>query len=422
MLDRKLIDECVHCGFCLPACPTYQSWGQEMDSPRGRIYLMRAHAEGRLPLSDTLVTHFDRCLGCLACLSACPSGVKYDVLIEQTRAEIEHAHPRSFAERWFRGLLFALFPYPGRLRWLGWLQLFYQWSGLRWLLRRVGVFRHVSARVAQLEALAPSLSPGQLLARLPAFSPARGPRRRRVALLPGCVQQVYFPEVNQATLRVLAAEGCDVRVPEGLGCCGALSLHAGREAEAQAFARRAIAILEREDVDSILVNAAGCGSAMKHWSRLLANDSEWRPRAERVEAKIKDVSEFLTELEPVAPRQPLPLRVAYHDACHLSHGQKLRAEPRALLRAIPGLELLDIPDAEQCCGSAGVYNLLEPVSAQQIGKRKADNIRSVNPEILVSANPGCTLQIQSQLGAAGASIRTAHLIELVDASIRGTRL
>jgi glycolate oxidase iron-sulfur subunit len=422
MLDRKLIDECVHCGFCLPACPTYQSWGQEMDSPRGRIYLMRAHAEGRMPLSGTLVTHFDRCLGCLACVTACPSGVKYDVLIEQTRAEIEHTHARSLGERLFRGLLFALFPYPARLRWLGWFQLLYQWSGLRWLLRRLGAFRLVPARLAQLEALAPSLSPGQLLAQLPAFSPAQGTRRRRVALLAGCVQRVYFPEVNQATLRVLSAEGCDVSVPAGLGCCGALSLHAGREAEAQAFARKAITILEREDVDTILVNAAGCGSAMKHWSRLLASDAEWRPRAERLEAKVKDVSEFLTELEPVAPRQPLPLRVAYHDACHLSHGQKLRAEPRSLLRAIPGVELLDIPDAEQCCGSAGVYNLLEPASAQQIGKRKADNIRSVNPEVLVSANPGCALQIQSQLGAAGASIRTAHLVEIVDASIRGTRL
>jgi glycolate oxidase iron-sulfur subunit len=420
--DRKLIEECVHCGFCLPACPTYQSWGQEMDSPRGRIYLMKAQSDGRVPLSDTLVQHFDRCLGCLACVSACPSGVKYDVLIEQTRAQIEERHPRAWGERLFRNFLFALFPYPARLRWLGWLQLSYQWSGVRWLARQLGLFRVLPARARQLDALAPSLSPAQLLDRVPAFTAAVGPRRRRVALLAGCVQSVYFPEVNQATLRVLSAEGCDVHVPAKLGCCGALSLHAGREEEAQRFARLAITQLEREEVDAIVVNAAGCGSAMKHWSRLLGSDAEWRTRAERIEAKVKDVSEFLAELGPVAPRRKIALRVAYHDACHLSHGQKLRAEPRALLRAIPGVELVDVPDAEQCCGSAGIYNLLEPESAQQIGRRKAENILSVKPELLVSANPGCTLQIQSQLGAAGANIRTAHIVQLLDASIRGTSI
>jgi glycolate oxidase iron-sulfur subunit len=422
MPERHLIDECVHCGFCLPACPTYQSWQQEMDTPRGRIYLMKAQSEGRLSMSSTVVQHFDRCLGCLACVSACPSGVKYDLLIEQTRAEVEKSHERSLADRLFRALLFAFFPYPGRLRVLAALQLVYQATGLRWLLHRSGLLRLLPARLRQLEALAPPLSWARLRAELPLFSPAREPRRRRVALLPGCVQRVYFPEVNQATLRVLSAEGCDVIVPRGLGCCGALSLHSGRESEAQELARRAIACLEKEEIDAIVVNAAGCGSAMKHWSRLLANDAEWRPRAERLEAKVRDVNEFLAGLEPRAPRQPLALRVAYHDACHLSHGQKIRNEPRALLRAIPGLELLDIPDADQCCGSAGVYNLLEPESAQLIGKRKADSIRSVTPEILVSANPGCTLQIQSQLGAAGVSIRTAHPIEVLDASIRGTSI
>lgn len=422
MADRKLIDECVHCGFCLPACPTYQSWGQEMDTPRGRIYLMKAHSEGRLPLSSTLVQHFDRCLGCLACVSACPSGVQYDVLIEQTRAEIEAQHRRPLGERLFRGLLFALLPYPARLRALALLQWLYVALGLRKLLQRSGVLQRLPERLRQMEALAPQLAWAQLWQPLPAFSAAHGVVRQRVALLPGCVQRVYFPGVNQATLRVLSAEGCDVVVPEGLGCCGALSLHAGREREAQGFARRAIARLEREQVSTILVNAAGCGSAMKHWSRLLANDPSWQARAQRLEAKVKDVSEFLAELGPVAPRLPLRLRVAYHDACHLSHGQQVRAQPRALLSAIPGVELVDIPDGDQCCGSAGVYNLLQPRSAQLIGKRKADNIRSVEPELLVSANPGCTLQIQSQLEAAGAKLRSAHPIEVLDASIRGSEL
>jgi glycolate oxidase iron-sulfur subunit len=422
LLDRKLIDECVHCGFCLPACPTYQSWGQEMDSPRGRIYLMKAHLEGRAPLTATVVQHFDRCLGCVACVTACPSGVKYDELIEQMRAEIEHNHQRTLGDRLLRGFIFGIFPYPARLRLLAFFQLVYELSGLRWLLRRIGLFRVLPERLANMEALAPSVSVSQLWTRLPVFTPAHGPRRLRVALLPGCVQGVYFPEVNQATLRVLAAEGCDVIVPSGLGCCGALSLHAGRQGEAQTFARTAIELLERQNIDAIAVNAAGCGSAMKHWSRLLADDQEWQPRAQALAAKVKDVSELIAELTPVAPRHPLPVRVAYHDACHLSHAQRLRAPPRALLRSIPGLELLEIPDAEQCCGSAGVYNLLEPQSAKQIGKRKAENIQSVAPEVLASANPGCTLQIKSQLGAAGATIRTAHPIQLLDASIRGTRI
>jgi glycolate oxidase iron-sulfur subunit len=422
VVDRKLIDECVHCGFCLPACPTYQSWGQEMDTPRGRIYLMKAQSEGRLQLSSTLVQHFDRCLGCLACVSACPSGVQYDALIEQTRAEVEAQYRRPLGERLFRGLLFTFFPYPARLRVLALLQWLYVALGLRRLLHGSGLLQRLPERLRQMEALAPPLTWRQLWEPLPAFSAARGTVRQRVALLPGCVQRVYFPGVNQATLRVLSAEGCDVVVPEGLGCCGALSLHSGREQEAQRFARDAIARLEREQVSTIVVNAAGCGSAMKHWSRLLATDPEWKARAQRIEAKVKDVSELLAELGPVAPRQPLRLRVAYHDACHLSHGQKVRAQPRALLQSIPGVQLVDIPDADQCCGSAGVYNLLQPQSAQLIGKRKADNIRSVQPELLVSANPGCTLQIQSQLGASGASIRTAHPIEVLDASLRGSSL
>jgi glycolate oxidase iron-sulfur subunit len=230
---------------------------------------------------------------------------------------------------------------------------------------------------------------------------------------------VYFPEVNQASLRVLGAEGCDVTVPHGLGCCGALSLHAGRHEESMRFARRAIAQLESIDADTIVVNAAGCGSTMKHWGRQFADDPDWKNRAQAIALKVKDVSELCAELEPRAPRHPLRLRVAYHDACHLSHGQGVRSQPRAVLAAIPGLTLVDIPDADQCCGSAGIYNLLEPASARQIGRRKADNISRVMPEVLASANPGCTLQIQSQLAESGVVIRTAHPIELLDCSIRG---
>lgn len=420
MPDPKLIDECVHCGFCLPACPTYQTWGQEMDSPRGRIYLMKAHEAGRLPASSTLVQHIDRCLGCLACMTACPSGVKYDELIEQTRAELEQVHARAPEDRLLRNLLFGVLSHRQRARWLALGLWLYEKSGLRRLLRRSGLLRALPERLRNLEALAPQLSWRTLRARLPRLTPATGTRRRRVALLSGCAQSVYLPQINQATLRVLTAEGCEVSVPDALGCCGALSLHAGREAEARDFARRAISVIERLEVDAVVVNTAGCGSAMKHWSRLFRGEPEWQARALEVERRVRDVSELLCELGPAAPRKPLRLRVAYHDACHLSHGQGLRAEPRELLRGIPELELLEIPDRDQCCGSAGVYNLLEPASARQIGARKAQNVASVTPDVVASANAGCMLQLESHL--ANTKIRSVHLIELLDASIRGERL
>ena len=422
MADRKLIDECVHCGFCLPTCPTYQSWGEEMDSPRGRIYLMKALAEGKASLTPTVVRHFDQCLGCMACVTACPSGVKYDALIEQTRAEVDRAQVRSLADRWFRAMIFSLFPHPSRLKVMLVFQLLYVKTGLRWLVHQLGIPRLLPLRLRNLEALMPPVSARQLSASLPAFGSAKGPTRAKVALLAGCVQRVYFPDVNDATLRVLTAEGCDVVIPEDLHCCGALSVHAGRDDEARSFARAAIAALERSGVDTVVVNAAGCGSSMKEWGRMFANDPVWAERAEAMAAKVKDVTELLTELGTVAPRHPLAVKIAYHDACHLAHAQRIRSQPRALLRAIPGLELTEIPDADQCCGSAGIYNLVEPESSREVGQRKVDNVLAVAPELLVSANPGCTLQIQMLLKERGKSVRTAHPIELIDASIRGTTL
>ena len=421
MAERKLIDECVHCGFCLPACPTYQSWGQEMDSPRGRIHLMKSLTE-RKPLTSSVVTHFDRCLGCMSCMTACPSGVNYEALIEETRAEIEEQHERPAADRWFRTLIFSLFPYPRRLRLALLPQLLYVKTGLRWLAHKIGLHRLLPKRLRALEALMPPVSARQLVAHLPARGTAQGAQRARVALLPGCVQRVYFPGVNQATLRVLRAEGCEVVVPRGLGCCGALSLHAGRDQESRRFARKAIAALEKAAVDTVVVNAAGCGSAMKQWGRLLAGDPAWAERAAAMAAKVKDVSEALVALGPVAERHPLPIKLAYHDACHLAHAQRIRAEPRQLLSAIPELELTELADSDQCCGSAGVYNLLEPDSAREIGGRKVDAVLAAAPEILVSANPGCTLHIQMLLRERGKTIRTAHPIEVLDASIRGAPL
>jgi glycolate oxidase iron-sulfur subunit len=418
-MQKRDLDTCVHCGFCLPSCPTYQSWGEEMDSPRGRIYLMKSLADGKEGWSSTVAQHFDRCLGCMACVTACPSGVKYDALLERTRADLERHFRRRVADRLFRGLLFALLPYPRRLRWLLLLQLLYVKTGLCRIVHALGIQRLLPPRLRQLEALMPPLAWRQLAAKPVGVAVAAPARRARVALLAGCVQRVYFPSVNEATVRVLGAEGCEVVVPSALGCCGALSLHSGREEEARRLARAAIETLEHARVDAVIVNAAGCGSAMKEWRRLLAGDKAWEARAAAIAAKVRDVSELLVALGPRAPRHPLALRAAYHDACHLAHAQRVRAEPRMLLGTIPALELVEIADADQCCGSAGVYNLLEPASAREIGRRKANNVLAASPQLLVSANPGCTLQISMLLRERGQHVPTAHPIELLDASIRG---
>ena len=423
MAERDLVEDCVHCGFCLPHCPTYQSWGEEMDSPRGRIDLMRGLREGKIPMTPIVASHFDRCLGCLACMTACPSGVKYDVLIEETRAQVEHTHDRPLGERLLRGMVFSIFPYPGRLRVVGALLLFYARSGLRWLVRKSGLLRLLPANLQQMEAMTPELGWSELTRALPKRVPAAGPARARVGVVAGCVQRVFFPAVNEATLRVLAAEGCEVLVPPGQGCCGALSMHSGRDEESLAFARALIERFERLPVDTIVINAAGCGSHLKDYGRLFQNDPAWAERARAFSAKVKDVHEFLVALGPPrAARHPIAGRVAYHDACHLAHGQRIRSQPRALLRSIPQLEVVDVADGEQCCGSAGTYNIFQPESADEIGERKVAAVLRTRPELLASANPGCTLHIQRLLKARGLSLRAAHPVEVLDASIRGVGL
>jgi glycolate oxidase iron-sulfur subunit len=344
--------------------------------------------------------------------------VKYNLLIEETRATIEHTFQRPLGDRLFRGMIFALFPYPRRLKLAVALQLVYQRTGLAWLVHKLGLIKLLPRRLQNLEALMPPVGLRQLTDRLPEHVAPTGPPRLRVAMLPGCVQRVYFPSVNQATLRVLAAEGCDVVIPEDIGCCGALSVHAGRDDEARELARGTIAALEQTGAEVIVVNAAGCGSSMKEWGHLFQGDPAWAGRAAALAAKVKDVTELLAGLAPIAPRHPLAVKVAYHDACHLAHAQRIRSEPRSLLRAIPGLELGEL-DSDSCCGSAGVHNLLEPDSAREIGLRKVESVVAAAPELLVSANPGCTLQIQMLLRERGTELATAHPIELIDASIRG---
>ena len=390
-----------------------------MDSPRGRIVLMKGLADGTIEYSDTVVGHFDRCLGCMACVTACPSGVKYDVLIEDTRSKIEEHHQRGAGDRMHRRMIFALFPYTGRLKALLALLFLYSRSGLQWVVRQTGLLRILPRRLAQLDGLMPPVSVRHLTASLPHITLATGTKRARVGLLAGCVQRVFFPGVNEATLRVLSAEGCEVVVPRGQGCCGALSMHAGRDEEAMRFGRALIEAFEKQDVETIIVNAAGCGSHMKDLKRILANDPEWAERAGRFSEKVRDITEYLAALSPVATRHPLDVRLAYHDACHLAHAQKIRSAPRQLLRGIPKLELLEIPEGEQCCGSAGIYNLIQPESADEIGARKVANVLAMEPDLLASANPGCTLQIQKILRERGRKLRAAHPIEILDASIRG---
>ena len=420
--ERDLIDDCVHCGFCLPHCPTYVSWSEEMDSPRGRIDLMRGLREKKLPLTPTVVMHFDRCLGCMGCMTACPSGVKYDVLIEETRALIEREHPRGAFDKLHRAMIFALFPHPRRLKALTALLLLYVWSGLRFLLHAVGFFRLLPRRLSQMEALLPPVSARLLSAKLPERVAAQGEERANVSLLSGCVQRVFFPGVNEATLRVLSAEGCAVRVPASQGCCGALSMHAGREPESLEYARKLIASFEEDPAGMIIVNAAGCGSHLKDYGRLFHDDPAWAARAKAFSARVRDISEFLAAMPARAVRKPMPMKVAMHDACHLAHAQRIRREPRALLAGIPGLELCEVSEGDQCCGSAGIYNLVQPESADQIGARKAANVLATGATLLASANPGCTLQIQKLLRAQGAELRAAHPIEILDASIRGAPL
>ncbi|MGH3983432.1 MAG: (Fe-S)-binding protein [Pseudonocardiaceae bacterium] len=414
----ELIKDCVHCGFCLPSCPTYVLWGEEMDSPRGRIHLMQAGLEGE-PLSESMVGHFDACLGCMACVTACPSGVQYDTLITETRAQVERRYERSRRERLLREAIFRLFPYPRRLRALRGPLALYQRSGLGRLLRRTGLLDRLPPTLRMMESLTPKLT---RRTKLPQRVPAEGQRRAMVGMLTGCVQDALFPEVNAATARVLAAEGCDVLIPREQGCCGALSQHTGREDEAVRFARALIDSFEAVGVDYVVVNAAGCGSAMKEYAHLLRDDPDYAARAQAFVDRTRDISELLVELGPVAPRHPLDVTVAYHDACHLGHAQGIRSQPRELLRAIPGLTLTEIAEAELCCGSAGVYNLLSPDPATELGDRKARNVLATGASVLVTANPGCLMQIAASAQRQGTHLTLAHTVTALDASIRGIPL
>ncbi|HYR39625.1 MAG TPA: (Fe-S)-binding protein [Methylomirabilota bacterium] len=399
---------CVHCGICLPQCPTYRVLGEEMDSPRGRVYLMRAAAEGRAELTPGLARHLDLCLGCRACETACPSGVPFGQLLEATRAQLDRKGVRA-PESAHATLEWALsiFPHPDRLGALLWPLRLYQASGLRTLVRASGMlapFKRLQAMDALLPRVPPSATP------LPELIPARGRARGRAALLTGCVQRFFFPEINLATARLLSAAGWEVVVPRGQGCCGALHLHAGRLDEFRAMARSLMATLG-QDVDMVVTNAAGCGSALKEYGHWLGDEL-----AERFAGLVKDISEVLVDAD--LPLGELRETVTYHDACHLAHGQRVRAQPRELLRRIPGLTLVDLKDSDLCCGSAGVYNLLEPEMAAELGRRKVERIRETGARIVATGNPGCIMQISQQALEAGLVLEVMHPVTILSHALR----
>jgi glycolate oxidase iron-sulfur subunit len=392
--DRTLVDACVHCGFCLPTCPTYGPlWQEEMDSPRGRIYLMSNLIDGTTELTDTVVEHFDRCLGCMACVTACPSGVQYGRLIEDTRAYVEEHHTRSLGDRLQRAAIFATFPYPGRMR-----------AALK--LAPLGRKLPLPGKLGALTDLAPAWASAE---QPPAVTPPHGAKRGRVGLLTGCVQSVVFGDVNAATARALAADGWEVVAPRKQQCCGALHLHSGRRDAARSRAEKLVAVFDRADVDYVVVNAAGCGSTLKEYGHLVG--------ASAFAAKVRDVNELLAE--PRAERHPLELQVAFQDSCHLAHAQAIRAEPRAALTAIPGLTVLEPAEQAICCGSAGIYNVVQPEAAKELGRRKAEHVLATGADLYASSNPGCLIQIGAQLRALGRPLPAVHPVELVDASIRG---
>ena len=405
--ELDLIDDCVHCGFCLDTCPTYALWGAEADSPRGRIVLMREGLEPGSEMSDEMVTHFDRCLGCMACVTACPSGVQYDRLIERVRPQVERHHRRTRGERALRRLLYETLPHPKRLRAL---------APLLASSRKLGVER-LPQRLSMLAKVAPRTPVAETWSVPAERTPAVGEQRGRVGLLLGCVQRVFYPQVHAATVHALAAEGFEVIAPRRPDCCGALQLHGGAE---QGAVQRATATMEAfahagggPGFDHIVVNAAGCGSAMKDYGDLLDTHE-----AKAFSARVRDVSELLGGIEPRAPRGPVPLRVAYHDACHLAHAQGVRAQPRALLESIPALEMVEVvAEPELCCGSAGIYNLVEPEAAAELGARKARHLIETGAQAIAAGNPGCAAQLDMHLRELGHPLPIHHPIELLSRSI-----
>jgi len=423
-LDYSVVQQCMHCGLCLPTCPTYDATKLERNSPRGRIALMRAIADGGLEPTKAFADEMYFCLGCLACMTACPAGVNYAELFEHARAEAEQSGVlsspkrsliRSFTLRW-------LFMEQSRLQVAGAVLRLYQQLGLQTLLRRSGLLRLLPKRLRELEAMTPSVQPKFSADLIAPIMPAIGQSKHKVALLTGCAQDLIFSDVNRDTAEVLARNGCDVYTPPEQLCCGSLHAHNGEWELAQVLARRSLDLFPPDQFDAIITNAAGCGSHLKHYAKLLEGDGVYAARAEVWDRKVKDIHEWLAEIgirPPAAGREPSPpLTVTYHEACHLCHGQKITAQPRQVLRAIPNLELVELTESAWCCGSAGIYNLVQPAMAAELLERKLKHLRATRCAVVATGNPGCLLQIQNGLQTAGLSMRVAHPVTLLAEAYR----
>ena len=424
--SSDIINTCVHCGLCLSSCPTYRETGLEMSSPRGRIYLMKAVDEGRIGLeSEVFQEQMSQCLDCRACEAVCPSGVQYGAILEASRAQIEQARQADAApaalparplwQRALRGVVLGVLFKDMRLfRAFSASMALYQRSGVQWLARRSGALKLIG--MADTEAMLPPLS-GAATVPQGQIYPAAGDRRYSVAILTGCIMATAFSDIHAATIRVLQRNGCEVLLPPEQGCCGALHTHGGDLDGARALARRNIAAFEGLGLDAIIVNATGCGSTMKEYGHLLHDDPEWRGRAEAFVRKVKDVHEFLAGIElNTAGLGRLELSVTYQEPCHLAHAQRVTAQPRALLRAIPGLELREMPESSLCCGSAGVYNVTQPEMATSLGARKVSNALSTRAQVIATANPGCALQLAGELRRRGEDVHVRYIVELLDQS------
>jgi glycolate oxidase iron-sulfur subunit len=404
---------CIRCGLCLNNCPTYRLWQLEADSPRGRIRQMVLVEQGELPLSAGFVEHIDKCLDCRACETACPSGVEYGKLVEHARARIEEQFQRPFVTRVARKLFIErLLPFPSRIAFAAKLLRIYQRSGLQWLSRKTGILKLLG--LADRERLLPAIDERFFFDQLGKTFPAKGQRRARVAFFAGCIANVTFTKLNEATIRVLTANACEVVVPHPQRCCGALAAHAGVRDAARELARTNMAAFAGGEFDAILTNAAGCGSTLKEYEQLFAGNEPEHLQAVAFQKKVRDVTEFLAQLGVTAPLQPLPARVTYQDSCHLLHGQKIREAPRQLLRAIPELHFVELPYSDICCGSAGIYNVTQTKAAMDLLHEKMGHAKSTGASIIATANPGCLLQMRAGAEIHHTGQEVLHVIELLD--------
>lgn len=419
--------DCIHCGLCTAACPTYLETGNENDSPRGRIYLMRAIVDQRVELSDAVRGHLDLCLDCRSCESACPSGVQYGRLIEPFRVDVHKMDAETgtgSGNDWFhRWILYRLFPYPNRIRWTLLPARVMQFFKIDKAVNALGLPNLLPSKLKRMNNLLPQLKPAE--PPLPEILPAKGTKRARVALFTGCVSEAMYSHVNHATARVLQENGCEVIVPRTQGCCGAIHYHSGADKEAIDFALKNLSAFDLDDIDAIIVNVAGCGAMLKDYGHI-AEETEGVPpeqveKLKQLATKFRDVSEFLFELGPIAPAGEIPIKATYHDACHLVHAQKVQNQPRKLLDLVPGLELIPLNESTICCGAAGSYNLTQPEMADQLGQRKLNNILDTGAEVVISGNVGCTLQIDSQLRQAKKPLWVAHPMEILDLSYRNQK-